>query len=80
MECAPVLHYTTHQYFLLPCQKVFNKLNHTCTAFDCGLQKFSNVDHMVYNVNSVVGRAHEIYISSPASPDHWITFLYLALS
>ena len=23
-----------------------------------------------------VGRAHEMYISSPASPDHWITFFF----
>ena len=29
---------------------------------------------MVSNVTSAVGRAHEMFISSPASPDHWITF------
>ena len=60
--------------FLLPCQKVVNKSNHARTALDCGLQKSSNLDHMVCNVTSSVGRAHEMYISSPASPDHWITF------
>ena len=65
---------------LLPCQKVFNKSNHAHTAFDSGLQKSSTFDHMVCNVTSVVGRAHEMYISSPASPDHRVTFLHLALS
>ena len=64
---------------LLPCQKVVSKSNHVHTAFDCGLQKSSNLDHMVCNVTSAVGRAHEMYISSPASPDYWITFLHLAL-
>ena len=59
---------------LLPCQKVVNKSNRACTAFDCGLHKSSNLDHMVCNVTSAVGRTHEMYISSPASPDHWITF------
>ena len=66
--------------FLLPCQKVINKSNCVHTAFDCGLQKSSNLDHMVCNVTLAVGRAHEKYISSPASSDHWITFLHLALS
>ena len=65
---------------LLPCQKDVNRSNHACTAFDCGLQKSSNFDHIACNVISAVGRAHEMYISSPASPDHWITFLHLALS
>ena len=65
---------------LLPCQKVINKSNLAQTALDCGLQKSSNLDHMVCNVTSVVGSSHEMYISSPASPDHWITFLHLALS
>ena len=37
---------------LLPCQKVVNKLNLAQTAFDCGLQKSSNFDHMVCNVIS----------------------------
>ena len=65
---------------LLPCQKVINKLNLAWTALDCGLQKCSNLDHIVCNVTYSVGRTHEMYISSPASPDHWITFLHLALS
>ena len=59
---------------LLPCQKVVNKLNLTWTALDCSLQKSSNLDHMVCNVTSSFGRAHEMYISSPASPDHWLAF------
>ena len=57
---------------LLPCQKAVNKLNLAQTALDCGLQKSSNLDHMVCDVTSSVRRFHEIYISSPASPDHWI--------
>ena len=65
---------------LLPCQKVVNKSNHAHTTFDCDLQKSSNLDHIVCNVTSVVGRAHEMYISNPTSPDHWITFLHLPLS
>ena len=64
---------------LLPCQKVVNKLNHAQTALHCGLRKSSNLDHVVCNVTSSVGRAHEMYISSTASPDHWITFLHLVL-
>ena len=79
MECVPLLHCTTHQC-LLPCQKDVNRSNHACTAFDCGLQKSSNLDLISCNVTSAVGRAHEMYISSPASPYHWITFLHLALS
>ena len=65
---------------LLPCQKAVNKSNLEWTALDCGLQKSWNLDHMVCNVTLSVWRFHEIYISSPASPDHWITFLHLALS
>ena len=65
---------------LLPCQKVVNKLNLAWTALDCGLQKSSNFDHMVCNVISSLGRFHEMYISSPASPDHCITCLHLAFS
>ena len=65
---------------LLPCQKAVNKSNLAQTALDCGLQKSLNLDHMVCNVTSSVGRFHEIYISSPASPDHWNTFLHLALN
>ena len=65
---------------LLPCRKAVNRLNLAQTALDCGLQKSLNLDYMVCNVTSSVGRFHEIYISSPASPDHWITFLHLALS
>ena len=60
--------------------KSCQQLNFVHTAFDCGLQKSSNFDHMVCNVISAVGRAHEMYISSPASPDYWITFLHLVLS
>ena len=65
---------------LLPCQKDVNRSNCACTVFDFGLQKSSNLDHIVCNVTSAVGRAYEMYISSPASPDHWLTFLQLALS
>ena len=65
---------------LLPCQKAINKSNLAQTALDCGLQKSLNLDHMVCNVISSFRRFHEIYISSPASPDHWITCLHLALS
>ena len=65
---------------LLPCQKFGNKSDCVHTAFDCGLQKSSNLDPMVCNVTSAVGKVHEMYILSPASPDHWITFLHLALS
>ena len=60
---------------LLPCQKVVNTLKLAQTALDCGLQKSSNFDHIVCNVTSSVIRAKEMYISSPASSDHWITFL-----
>ena len=69
--CTPLYYLSM---LLLPCQKVVNISNHACTAFDCGAQKSSNFDHMVCNVTSAVGRAHEMHISSPASPDHWITF------
>ena len=55
---------------LLPCQKDVNRSNLVCTAFDCGLQKSSNLDHIAHKFTSAVGRAHEMYISSPASPDH----------
>ena len=65
---------------LLPCQKDVNRSNCSHTAFDCGLQKSPNLDCIACNVTSAVGRAHEMYISSPVSPDHWITFLHLALS
>ena len=68
MCACPALHHSS--MLLLPCQKVVNKSNCACTAFDCGLQKSSNLDYMVCNVTSAVGRAHEMYISSPASPDH----------
>ena len=76
-SCTALYH---SSILLLPCWKVVNKLNCACTVFYCGLQKPSNFDHIVCNVTSVVGGAHEIYISSPASPDHWITFLHLGLS
>ena len=65
---------------LLSCQKDVKRLYGAHTAFDCGLQKSSNLDHIACNVTSAVGRAHEMCISSPASPNHWITFLHLALS
>ena len=80
MECVPVPQFTTHQCFYCLVKKDVNRSNLVCTAFDCDLQKSSNLDFMVCNVMSAVGRVHEIYISSPASPDCWITFLHLALS
>ena len=55
---------------LLPYQKDANKSKHAHTTFDCGLQNLSNLDHITCNVTSVVGRAHQMYISSPTSPDH----------
>ena len=58
---------------LLPSQKAVNKSNLAQTALDCGFQKSLNLDHMVCNVISSLERFHEICISSPASPDHWIT-------
>ena len=65
---------------LLPCLKDVNRSNHACTAFDCGLQNSSHFDYMVCNVTSAVKRAHEMYIPSPMSVNHWITFSHLALS
>ena len=65
---------------LLPCLKDVNISNLACTTFDCGLQNSSNFVQMVCNFTSVAGRVHEMYISSPTSPDYWITFLHLALS
>ena len=65
---------------LLPCQIVVNKSYHACTAFDCGLQKSSNFDHMVCIVTSVVGRAHEIYISIMHLLTIGSLFLHLTLS
>ena len=42
---------------LLPGQKDVNRSKHSHTAFDCGSQKSSNLDHIAYNVMSAVGRA-----------------------
>ena len=78
MFASTVLYYSS--MLLLPCWNVFNKSNLAQTALDCDLQKSSNLDHTVCNVTSSVRRFHEIYISSPTSPDHWITFLHLVLS
>ena len=75
--CTALYHLSV---LLLPCRKVVNKSNHVQTALDCGLQKVSDLEHMVCNVTSSVGRTHEMYISRHASPDYWITFLHLALS
>ena len=73
--CASTVLYHSSM-LLLPYQKAVNKSNLAQTALDCGLQKSLNLDHMVCNVMSSFGRFHDIYILSPASPDHWITCLH----
>ena len=79
MKCVPVLHCTTHQcFYCLVEKRLIDQIVHAMHLIVV-YKKSSNLDHMACNVTSAVGRAYEMYISSPASPDHWITFLHLAL-